>query len=110
MHGLRERTRGARMVVLKNADHMHFCDDIDQIHEIFRIMTSMAPALPESTALAAIRPIAELCPSEHAYLTLRGLGLAHMDAHLKELAEAAELLAGDIAGLLAARGIQVEVA
>lgn len=110
MHGMLERTRGSRsMVVLKNADHMHFCDRIDEIHEFFRLMTSMATSLPDMQALQGIRPIAELCPSEHAYLYLRGLGLAHMDAHLKGVGEAVELLEGDIAGLLGARGIEIEV-
>ena len=39
---------------------------------------------------------------------MRGLGLAHMDAHLKESEAAAALLAGDLAGVLAKRGIEIE--
>ena len=36
------------------------------------------------------------------------LGLAHMDAHLKAIPSAAELLAGDLQALLAERGVGVK--
>src|SRR5262249_51394608 len=37
MHELYGRTRGAkRLLVLKNADHMHFCDRVEEVHEMFR--------------------------------------------------------------------------
>jgi hypothetical protein len=39
---------------------------------------------------------------------IRGLGLAHMDAHLREHAAAAELISGDLAALLGERGIDAE--
>jgi hypothetical protein len=55
-----------------------------------------------------VPPIAELAPPDHAYRFVRGLGLAHMDAVLKEDSRAAAIL-GDIRGAMQAQGIAVEV-
>ncbi|MEE9608902.1 MAG: alpha/beta hydrolase [Myxococcota bacterium] len=111
MHELRRRTRGlARMAVLKNADHMHFCDRVEETHEFFRLLAGMAPPAAELGGLgASIRPASEHCPGSHAYAFLRGLGLAHLDAALKQSAAAAELLEGDLVAALAARGVEIEV-
>jgi len=107
MRELLERTTSSkRMVVLKNADHMHFCDRVEEVHELFRLM----PTDPLFAPLqAAIPPITELCPGEHGYLVIRGLGLAHMDAHLKGDESAARFLGSDLRGALAARGVPVDV-
>ena len=106
MHELFDKTRSPkRMVALKNADHMHFCDRIDEIHEMFRVM----PPPGDFADLAkGIRPIAELAPPEHAYQFVRGLGLAHMDAALSRHRGAQQLLA-DVGSALRARGIGAEV-
>ena len=105
MRELFEKTRGAkRMAVLKNADHMHFCDRIEEVHELFRMMPP-----PGSEGIAAIiPPISELAPSAHGYLFVRGLGLAHMDAVLKEDSGARAML-GEMQSALAARNIPIEV-
>jgi predicted dienelactone hydrolase len=105
MHELLGRTPATKkMVILQNADHMHFCDRVEEIHELFRMM----PPPGEFERVAKnVRPIAELCPGEHAYAFVRSLGLAHMDAHLKGDESAARFLAGDIRGTLAARGVGV---
>jgi len=107
MHELLERTRSPkRMAILENADHMHFCDRIEEVHEMFRMM----PPPGEFERLAKnVRPISELTPPEHAYRFVRGLGLAHMDAHLKGNESAAKLLAGDVRKLMAERGVKVTV-
>jgi predicted dienelactone hydrolase len=107
MHELLERTSGTRrMVVLENADHMHFCDRVEEIHELFRLM----PQDPLFAAIqAAIPPIGELCPGEHAHDAIRGLGLAHMDTHLCGDERAARFLAGDVRGAVGARGIKIAV-
>lgn len=106
MRELLERTRSSKqMVVLKNSDHMHFCDRVEEVHEMFRMMP---PPGAFADVARNVPPIAELCPGEHAYQFVRGLGLAHMDAHLKGSEPAAQLLAGDIRALLAARGIAVD--
>jgi dienelactone hydrolase len=93
-----------RMVVLENADHMHFGDRVEETHEMFRMM----PPPGEFARLAkAVPPISELSPGAHAHLAVRGLGLAHFDAHLRGSEAAARLLGGDIVGLLAERGVRV---
>jgi len=102
-----ERTQSRkRLVVLKNADHMHFCDRVEEIHEIFRQM-------PQDRIFEPIRskipPITELCPGEHALDAIRGLALAHFDAHLRSNGAAAALVRGDVVGRLAARGIAADV-
>ena len=116
MHELRARTRGApRMVVLRDADHMHFCDRVEETHEMMRSMAAMASAvageLPvEIGALSGkIPPMAELSPGDHAYAVLRALGLAHLDAHLRDRPEAAAFLEDDVEDRFESRGIRIEV-
>lgn len=108
MHELLERTPATdkRMVVLANADHMHFCDEPEQVHEMFRMMPP-----PGAFAQIAKRtpPIAELCPGGHAHDMVRGLGLAHMDATLKGHGPADAFLRDEIERALEARGIRVAV-
>jgi dienelactone hydrolase len=117
LEGMREliaRTaQPCRAVVLENADHFHFCDGVEQTHDLFKTMGPMlAASSPDAEATAAIfesmKPSAELCPGEHAYAMIRGLGLAHMDASLRGNEDASKLLAGDLAALLAARGVKAE--
>jgi predicted dienelactone hydrolase len=106
MHDLLARTPSAtkRMVVLENADHMHFCDNPEQAHEMFRMMPP--PGLFTDIA-KTIPPISELCPGNHAHDMVRGLGLAHMDATLKGHDMATGFLQHHAAPALAARGIRV---
>ncbi len=107
MRELFDRTRSPkRMVVLENADHMHFCDNVEATHEMFRMMP---PPGPLADIAKLVPPSSELCPGENAYTYLRGLGLAHMDAVLKESEAAAALLAGDIRATLAERGVAVSL-
>ena len=106
MRELFEKTRSPkRIAALKNADHMHFCDRIAEVHEMFR---TMPPPGAEEIA-KHIPPISELAPPEHGYLFVRGLAVAHMDAVLKGNREAEQMLAGDLTGTLAARGVAVDV-
>ncbi len=108
MHELLSKTPGTKkMVILRNSDHMHFCDRVEEVHELFRMMP---PPGDFERVAKTVPPITELCPGEHAYVFARGLGLAHMDAHLKRNEPAARLLAGDIESVLAQRGIAVQVA
>lgn len=107
MYELLEKTPGIKkMVVLKNADHMHFCDRVEEVHELFR---TMPPPGDFERIAKTVRPITELCPGSHGYAFVRGLGLAHMDAHLKADESAARFLAGDIEAALATRGISAQV-
>lgn len=110
LRGMRElfaRTQSSKkMLILENADHMHFCDQIEEIHEFFRMMPP-----PVFAGLAKdVKPIAELSPAEGAYRFTRGLGLAHMDAHLRGAEGAASFLAGDLVAALAAQGVRASMA
>ena len=107
MHELHRRTQASKkMVILQDADHLHFCDNVEQAHEMFRLMP-VDPLFAE--VVKRIRPITELCPGAHAHDLVRGLGLAHMDATLKGDESAARLLGGDVRALMAERGVRVEV-
>jgi predicted dienelactone hydrolase len=93
-----------RMVILRRADHMHFMDNVEQLHETVR---TSPPWIPELEYLQKeMRPIAELCTGEQAHLFVRGLTLAHFDAVLKENDEARRFLAGNIQADLASRGVE----
>ena len=103
-----------RAVTLRNADHFHFCDSVEQVHDLFK---TMGPLIQDSAPTGGIDTKAmfegmkssdELCPGEHAYAMIQGLGLAHMDAHLRGNEQAAALLAGDLGALLGARGIDAQ--
>ncbi len=98
------------MVILKDADHFHFCDGVEQTHEMFRKMGGLSILDPGGKggpgSMKNARPASELCPGKMAYAFLRGLGLAHLDAHLKNDPDALELLQGDIVSLLSGQGIK----
>lgn len=110
LRGIRElydrTTSPKKMLVLGNADHMHFCDRIEEIHELFRMM----PPPIFDTLVKSIKPISELCASEAAYKFVRGLGLAHMDAHVRGSEAAARFLAGDLPATLRAQGVAATLA
>jgi dienelactone hydrolase len=107
MHDLLARTRSTkRMVVLRNTDHMHFCDRAAQAHEMFR---AFPPPGFFTDAAKTTAPFTELCPETPAYDAIRALGLAHLDAVLKEHGPAAEFMRSDLPARLGARGIDVVV-
>jgi predicted dienelactone hydrolase len=107
MHGLLERTPGTkRMLVLENADHMHFCDDVEQTHELFR---AMPPPGPLADIAKLVPPVSQLCPGSHAYDFNCSLGLAHFDATLKGSEEAAAFWSQDLPALFNERGIRISV-
>jgi dienelactone hydrolase len=103
--------RPKQMVVLNNADHFHFNDAIEQVHEYFRTQSiTMGGNNPETIALAdSMQPASELHPSKGAYEYIRGLGLAHMDFYLKGKKAAKDFLASDLKSLLAEREIDVSI-
>lgn len=103
MYELFERTRPTKqMVILRRADHVHFMDNVEEIHETIR-----NNPMPGELAWIAkeMRPISELCSGEQAHLFVRGLTLCHMDATLKQRPEAQQFLAGDIEAALATKGV-----
>ena len=90
------------LVILRRADHLHFVDNVEEVHEAVRAMS-----LPGEAAWlpAAMPPIGELCSGEQAHLFTRGLTLCHLDAALRQHHQARRLWAGDIEAELAARGV-----
>jgi predicted dienelactone hydrolase len=107
MYDIFERTPSAKqMVILRRADHYHFLDNAEQIHETVRNMT-FPPYLTWMTE--QMRPISELCSGSHAESFVRALTLSHMDAILKQQEDARRFLAGDIEAELASRGVDVLV-
>jgi dienelactone hydrolase len=103
MVDLFERTPSSKqMVILRRADHAHFMDDMESIHEGFRLSASTG----EYAWMArAMRPFGDLCPAESAKSFTRGLALAHFDAYLKGREDARLLLGGDLKATLSRRGI-----
>jgi dienelactone hydrolase len=102
-----ERAPGTKqMVILRQADHMHFMDNVEEMHELARTM----PASPEFALIQReMAPISELCPGADAHLFVRGLTLCHFDAILKEDEDARRFLVGDIEGQLRGRGVGVRL-
>ncbi len=85
MYELFERTPSAkRMAILRRADHLHFMDAAEQIHEAVR-----STVFPGELAWLSgeMKPFAELCPAEEGHAFARGLTLAHLDAVLRQSPE-----------------------
>jgi predicted dienelactone hydrolase len=91
-----------RMAVLRKADHFHFMDDVEELHE----GTRRAPPPPELEWMSRdMRPMAELSSGEEAHIFTRGLTLAHLDAALRGTAEADAFFRRDLQRELAKRGV-----
>lgn len=104
MYELFDRTPPAKqMFILRRADHAHFVDNPEELHEFARKMTWP----PELEWLQKeMKPFSELCSAEHAHIFVRALALAHFDATLKKSAGAQSFLAGDVVAELAMRGVE----
>ncbi len=120
LKGVRELYRdlkgSKRLAVLGRAGHVHFGDNAEVEHEGFRAACASNDypvggehSIDFRAIAAATPPFAELCPAAHGEAVVKGLCLAHMDAHLKQLPAAHAFLNEDVAGAFAARGIQLEV-
>jgi len=88
-----------QLVVLENTDHMHFCDGARETHEMFRRMPIGFVQRP-----AVIPPFDELAPGSHGHDAARGLGLAHLDAFIRD-DDAARTWIADPVEKLRQRGI-----
>ena len=88
-----------RLVVIERADHMHFLDDAKKAHDLFRLMPAAFGPLA-----GTVSSFAELVPAAPAREAVRGLSLAHFDAHLRDDPGARAWLQGDVKGAIAARG------
>ena len=102
-----------RLVLLAKAGHLHWADRASETHESYRrnYLSGEFPD-PEIDAIAlgnAMRPIAELCTGEQAGSVARALCVAHLDACLRERAEARSFLEEEIAAALTDRGLTAEI-
>ena len=107
MYEIFKRTPATKqMVILCRADHLHFMDDVEELHEAVRkiVWPGELAWLPKE-----MQPIAELCSGEQAHLFVCGLTLCHMDAVLRQKEEAQQFLVGDIEAELAARSVEAIV-
>lgn len=91
-----------QMLILRRADHLHFLDDVAEVHEAVRAMqfTAELAWLPKE-----MLPASELCSGEQAHMFVSGLTLAHMDAVLQQREDARRFLSGNVTAELESRGI-----
>lgn len=107
MYQIFEKTPATKqMVILRRADHLHFIDNIEQVHEIVRTMT-----FPDELAWLPkeMRPISELCSEQQAHFFVQGLTLSHMDAVLKRQVNAQEFWLGNVKAQLTKYGVDALV-
>jgi predicted dienelactone hydrolase len=117
MHDLHARHPGPRWtVVLQNADHFHFNDNIEQTHDGYQMMMAglaegmeVESRLAMKEMLAKMKASSELVSGAHAYRLINGLGLAHFDAELREDPSAAALVRGDLVKTAKGQGIKIKL-
>lgn len=95
-----------RMIVLRRADHLHFVDHVEELHEQTR-NTGFPP--PADWVAREMRPIGELCSGEEAHRCIRGVTLTHFDAALNDRAEARNFCNTGLAAALAENAIDAYV-
>lgn len=102
-----------RMVILLDADHNHFCDDIEVGHEwFFELTMAMGDRFGTDEVdwpgiARTIPPITELVSPEATYALWRGAAVAHFDSVLGSSEDAARLLDNDL--VHAAKGLGASV-
>jgi predicted dienelactone hydrolase len=100
----RRTTPRARMFTLPDADHMHFCDRAEASHEFFRSMPRLGIF---GDIMASIPAFSELVPGAHGATFANALGLAQLDASLKQDAAAEAFLADHAVQAFGERGIVI---
>jgi len=117
MHDLYLRNPEPRtVVILENADHFHFNDDVEANQDGFKSFMELAHADADQETkrgleemLSLMKPSSELVPGSHAYTLINGLGLSHFDAHLRDHKGATALLQRDLSSIMADHGITVSL-
>lgn len=90
----------ADLVVLTNTDHLHFCDNPKLVHEQLRAMPIQLVPLA-----APLPPFSELAPGAAGHDATCGLGLAHLDAFVRDVADAQAWRATSLVEHLASRDV-----
>ena len=89
--------------VLRNADHMHFVDAVEEEHEYWRTTAELPLGL--SYLREEMRPAEDLCAGQKAQTFTAGLTLAHLDAGLMWKDDARRWLGENVGEKLRAMGI-----
>lgn len=91
-----------RSFILRQADHHHFVDAVEEEHEMTR-----STEWPDHLQWISdeMRPAEDLCPGDKAHAFVCGLTLAHLDAHLRWKDDARKWFADGIRAKLAEHGI-----
>lgn len=110
MHDLYHKTpEPKRMIILKDSDHFHFCDNVEFIHDM---MTKMGSGLfggnNDTGVLSKMKKSSELCSGKDAYAFVQGSTLAHMDAHVLKKSQAKEFLEKDLLSALENKNIRIQ--
>lgn len=94
------------MVTLKRADHLHFMDNAEEVHEAFRT-SNLGDQYAEIQR--DVKPAAQLVSGATAHAFASGLSLAHFDATLRPSPLAQQFLEGDLKQELFDRGIEARI-
>ena len=94
------------MVTLKRADHLHFMDDAEEVHEAFRT-SNLGDQYAEIQR--DVKPAAQLVSGATAHEFAGGLTVAHFDAIFRRHPSARRLLEGDLKNELLGRGIEARI-
>ncbi|MHA1647043.1 MAG: alpha/beta hydrolase family protein [Promethearchaeota archaeon] len=97
------------MIVLTNGDHLHFCKEAESCHNLIHQQPELFFGDSPLTKIIKEKmlPFDKLCSAEEGHAFLQGLGLAHMDAHLKKNSNASEIFSGDIFDFMAENNVDV---
>lgn len=100
-----------RMLILKDSDHFHFCDNVEFIHDAMINMGSGLFGEDNNTGvLSKMKKSAELCSGENAYAFIQAATLAHMDAHVGNNSSALKFLEHSLLQALQEKNISVSEA
>lgn len=100
-----------RMLILENADHFHFCDNVEFIHDAMINMGSGLFGEDNNTGvLSKMLKSTELCSGNDAYAFIQAATLAHMDAHVCNNKDAQSFLENTLMKALSQKNIKVSEA
>jgi hypothetical protein len=94
------------MVTLKRADHLHFMDNAEEVHETFRTW-NLGDQYAEIQR--DVKPIAQLVSGATAHAFASGLSVAHFGAILRRHSSARRFLEVDLKQELSDRSIDARI-
>lgn len=91
-----------RHMVLRDAEHFHFCDYVQRVHRTVGAFFRLGGLLGRGGL--RLVPMRALIGETRAHAAIRAVGLAHFDAHLRGAAEAVAFLDDHLPGALTESG------